>query len=363
MCGVAFGGRLDCEKTGGTSAVLSYPASAVGRLRPAEICDARRTARVRTRSSTFPQRQRHRVARTSVTDGERLVGVAPLRKVAIADPDQSIESIMKREVTRCRKKNELGDAAEISRHTICRSPGTRGGSYRCVASTISWMRPPRLYGGTGFLKPRRRGRKVAAQRPLLSASAFSGGSQSPQLEVDPLRRRDRHRHRIETFRTSWRRWSRVVHYSPFYRTGGTRDRRRCPRDPRARDRRGEHAGPRSGSLLRNCRGLARAALGASRSAGRCVGRRTRPRTCVGITLWWFAKWEKGRRLDPHRSRSGRHRSTVVWPVITKWSTLGVFIPSAWPGVIAQRRVTACCRLRQSLVPRACRSCSITRDDG
>ena len=89
--------------------------SAVGRFATPKIWRCERTARVRDALDTLRAGENAiEVAQNLyVTDDDRLVGVIPLRKVAIADADTPINAIMTTDVLALSEETEVGDAAEI----------------------------------------------------------------------------------------------------------------------------------------------------------------------------------------------------------------------------------------------------------
>ncbi len=146
--------------------ILAYAESAVARLMTPKIW---RCARSLTAAEAMADLRDHRdqieVAQNCyVVDGDKLVGVAALREIAIASPETRLEDLMVRDPIAVSEETEKGDAAEIIRtHDFLSLPVITkegGSSARCGWTTSSTPRSP---GSAPASQPGRR--LEAASRP------------------------------------------------------------------------------------------------------------------------------------------------------------------------------------------------------
>jgi magnesium transporter len=102
-----------------------------------------------------------------VTENDRLVGVVPLRKVAIAPPDTPIESLMTRDVLAVSEETEVSDAAEIIQtHNFLSLPIVGPDRVLVGAVRVDDLLDAALNRlGTGFLNQGGVVGKIAAQIP------------------------------------------------------------------------------------------------------------------------------------------------------------------------------------------------------
>ncbi len=108
---------LDASDRRNIQKLLGLSPSAVGRFATPKVWRAERTARVREALALLRSDDGAiEVAQNLyVTEKDKLVGVAPLRRVAISDPDATVESIMTDDVLSLAEETDVGDAAEIIR--------------------------------------------------------------------------------------------------------------------------------------------------------------------------------------------------------------------------------------------------------
>src|SRR5262249_50693745 len=107
-----------------------------------------------------------------VLDGEKLVGVAPLREVATSPPATPLESIMTKDVIAVHEDQERQDAAEIiSTHNFLSLPVLDHQNRLVGAVTVDDLLDAALQkGGVGFLNQAGVAGKVAAQVPYFQTS-------------------------------------------------------------------------------------------------------------------------------------------------------------------------------------------------
>ena len=162
--------RRDIQK------LLAYPPSAVGRYATPKIWRCDRKARVRDAMQELKRRGDDiEVAQNLyVTDEERLVGVVPLREIAVADTDELIENIMTRDVLAVAEETEVGDAAEIIQtHNFLSLPIIDQDSRLVGAVRVDDLLDAALSrAGTGFLNQGGVAGKIAAQIPYFQLPMF-----------------------------------------------------------------------------------------------------------------------------------------------------------------------------------------------
>jgi magnesium transporter len=155
--------RRDIQK------LLSYPPSAVGRYATPKIWRCDRKAGVRDAMQELRSRNEDiEVAQNLyVTDEERLVGVVPLREIAVANPDERLENIMTRDVLAVAEETEVGDAAEIIQtHNFLSLPIIDKSDRLVGAVRVDDLLDAALTrAGTGFLNQGAVAGKIAAQIP------------------------------------------------------------------------------------------------------------------------------------------------------------------------------------------------------
>jgi magnesium transporter len=160
---------LDANDRRDIQKLLSLVPSAVGRFATPKIWRCERGARVRDALLRLRQAEDEiEVAQNLyVTEDERLVGVIPLRRVAIADPDQAIEAIMTRDVLAVAEDTEVGDAAEIIQtHNFLSLPIVDQDHKLVGAVRVDDLLDAALsHLGTGFLNQGGVAGKIAAQTP------------------------------------------------------------------------------------------------------------------------------------------------------------------------------------------------------
>jgi magnesium transporter len=107
----AFG----AESREGVDRLLRFPASAVGRLMNPKIwtVDRDKTAGDALASLRALRREIEVAPNCYVVEGRRLVGVAPLRELAVAPPETPIAEIMTRDPIAVGEDTDRSDAAEI----------------------------------------------------------------------------------------------------------------------------------------------------------------------------------------------------------------------------------------------------------
>jgi magnesium transporter len=106
-----------------------------------------------------------------VTANDKLVGVAPLRRVAISDPEASVESIMTDDVLSLAEETDVGDAAEIIRtHNFLSLPIVDENQRLVGAVRVDDLLDAAMSQlGTGFLNQGGVAGKIASQVPYFQA--------------------------------------------------------------------------------------------------------------------------------------------------------------------------------------------------
>jgi magnesium transporter len=155
---------------------LSLDPSAVGRYATPKVWRCDRGARVRDALARLHEgREEIEVAQNLyVTEDERLVGVAPLRAIAVAEPDQPIEAIMTRDVLSVAEDAGVGDAAEIIQtHNFLSLPVVDHERKLVGAVRVDDLLDAALSRlGTGFLNQGGIAGKIAAQTPYFQLPMF-----------------------------------------------------------------------------------------------------------------------------------------------------------------------------------------------
>jgi magnesium transporter len=156
--------------------ILGFGESAVARLMTPKIW---RVDRARTAGEAMAVLREHgdqiEVAQNCyVVDGDRLVGVAPLRELAIAAVEMRLEELMTRDPIAVSEETERGDAAEIIQtHDFLSLPViTKGGKLVGAVRVDDLLDAALSKVGTGFLNQGGVSGKVAAQVPYFQTSLF-----------------------------------------------------------------------------------------------------------------------------------------------------------------------------------------------
>ena len=164
---------LDATDRRNIQKLLALSPSAVGRFATPKVWRAERTARVRDALALLRADDGAiEVAQNLyVTDNDRLVGVAPLRRVAIADPDATVESIMTDDVLSLAEETDVGDAAEIIRtHNFLSLPIVDENQRLVGAVRVDDLLDAAMSQlGTGFLNQGGVAGKIASQVPYFQA--------------------------------------------------------------------------------------------------------------------------------------------------------------------------------------------------
>lgn len=95
--------------------VLAYTATSVGRLMTPKVWKVEKTATAGQAMAALRDKANdiEVAANCYVVEGDKLVGVAPLRELAVAAPDASVHDMMVHDVIAVSEETEGGDAAEI----------------------------------------------------------------------------------------------------------------------------------------------------------------------------------------------------------------------------------------------------------
>ncbi len=164
---------LDASDRRDIQKLLALSPSAVGRFATPKVWRVARTATVRDAMASLRSNEAEiDVAQNLyVTDGDQLVGVAPLRRVAIADPDATVESIMTADVLALSEETEVGDAAEIIRtHNFLSLPVVDENRRLVGAVRVDDLLDAALSElGTGFLNQGGVAGKIASKLPYFQA--------------------------------------------------------------------------------------------------------------------------------------------------------------------------------------------------
>jgi len=160
---------LDARDRRDIQKLLALEPSAVGRFATPKIWRCDRAARVADALAALRAAEGEiEVAQNLyVTDADLLVGVVPLRKVAIADPETPIESIMTTDVLAVPEETDAGDAAEIIQtHNFLSLPIVDQSRRLVGAVRVDDLLDAALsHLGTGFLNQGGVAGKIAAQTP------------------------------------------------------------------------------------------------------------------------------------------------------------------------------------------------------
>ena len=106
---------LDPGRKADVDRLLSYPETAVGRLATPKIWRCDRTATVGAALAILRDdaTQIEVASNCHVVDGDRLVGIAALRTLAVTAPDSPIEKVMTPDPIALEEKSDIGAAAEV----------------------------------------------------------------------------------------------------------------------------------------------------------------------------------------------------------------------------------------------------------
>jgi magnesium transporter len=169
-------GALDPEDRKDVDRILAYDASAVGRLMTPKIWRCERTL---TAGDAMKVLREHRdeieVAQNLyVVDDGKLVGVAPLREVAVAAPETPLEELMTRDPIAVVEEASRGDAAEIIQtHDFLSLPVVNHERRLVGAVRVDDLLSAALSRvGAGFLNQGGVAGTVAAQVPYFQTSLF-----------------------------------------------------------------------------------------------------------------------------------------------------------------------------------------------
>jgi len=160
---------LDASDRRDIQKLLALEPSAVGRFATPKVWRCERTARAGEALAILRAGEGEiEVAQNLyVTDADKLVGVVPLRKVAIADAATPIEGLMTRDVLAVPEETEVADAAEIIQtHNFLSLPITDQSRRLVGAVRVDDLLDAALSQlGTGFLNQGGVAGKIAAQIP------------------------------------------------------------------------------------------------------------------------------------------------------------------------------------------------------
>jgi magnesium transporter len=156
--------------------LLAHPASAVGRLMTPKIWRCERSLTVKDALDKLrAEAEEIEVAvNCYVTDGPKVVGVLPLRELAIMDPSSPLEDVMTRDVITVRDDAELSDAAEIIQtHDFLSLPVIDASGKLVGAVRVDDLLDATLSkAGTGLLNQGGIAGKIAAQLPYFQIPLF-----------------------------------------------------------------------------------------------------------------------------------------------------------------------------------------------
>ncbi|MFO0588965.1 MAG: magnesium transporter [Polyangiaceae bacterium] len=165
----AIEGALDEADRKEVERLLAYPASCAARLMSPKVWRVERTATVADalRALRDHEAEIEVAVNCYVVDGGKLVGVAALREVAVADPARPIEEIMTRDPIAVREDADKGDAAEIIQtHDFLSLPVVDGSGRLVGAVRVDDLLDAALSKvGTGFLNQGGVAGKIAGQLP------------------------------------------------------------------------------------------------------------------------------------------------------------------------------------------------------
>ncbi|MBI3725586.1 magnesium transporter, partial [bacterium] len=154
--------------------VLSYRPSSVARLMTPKIwrCELSKTAGEAMSLLKEKASDIEVAANCYVVSGERLVGVVPLRELAIADPAATLETLMVKDVISVHEDAERGDAAEIiSTHNFLSLPVTDHEGHLVGAVTVDDLLDSAIAKvGAGLLNQGGVAGKVAGAVPYFQTS-------------------------------------------------------------------------------------------------------------------------------------------------------------------------------------------------
>lgn len=170
----AIEGALDADDKAEATRILAYGESAVARLMTPKIwrCDHALTAGAALGLLRAGKGEIEVAQNCYVVDGDRLVGVVPLREIAVAGPDTPLSDLMTRDPIAVSEETERGDAAEIIQtHDFLSLPVITSDGRLVGAVRVDDLLDAALAKvGTGFLNQGGVSGKVAAQLPYFQTS-------------------------------------------------------------------------------------------------------------------------------------------------------------------------------------------------
>lgn len=167
-------GALDPEDKGDVDRILSCEENAVARLMTPKIwrCERARTAG-EAMAILRDRRDQIEVAQNCyLVEGDKLVGVAALREIAVTPPETPLEELMTRDPIAVTEETSRGDAAEIIQtHDFLSLPVvTREGRLVGAVRVDDLLDAALSKVGAGFLNQGGVAGKVAAQVPYFQTS-------------------------------------------------------------------------------------------------------------------------------------------------------------------------------------------------
>ena len=149
--------------------LLSHPAGVVGRLMTPKIwrCDRASTVKDALDRLRAEAEEIEVAVNCYVTEGDKVVGVVPLRELSILDPATPLDGVMTRDVIAVREDAELSDAAEIIQtHDFLSLPVVDASGRLLGAVRVDDLLDATLSkAGTGLLNQGGVAGKIAGQLP------------------------------------------------------------------------------------------------------------------------------------------------------------------------------------------------------
>ena len=173
---LAVEGALDPEQKKDVDRIMAYGESAVARLMTLKIWRCERSRTAGDAMALLREQGEHiEVAQNCYfVDGDKLVGVAALREIAVVAPSTPLEELMTRDPIAVSEETERGDAAEIIRtHDFLSLPViTRDGRLVGAVRVDDLLDAALSKVGTGFLNQGGVAGNVAALVPYFQTSLF-----------------------------------------------------------------------------------------------------------------------------------------------------------------------------------------------
>jgi len=170
----AIEGALDADDREEATRILAHGESAVARLMTPKIwrCDVASTAGQALALLREGKDQIEVAQNCYVVDGDRLVGVAPLREISVASPETPLAEMMTRDPIAVSEETERGDAAEIIQtHDFLSLPVINAKGRLVGAVRVDDLLDAALSKvGAGFLNQGGVSGSVAAQLPYFQTS-------------------------------------------------------------------------------------------------------------------------------------------------------------------------------------------------